>query len=271
MKHLIKQLFRNFGFDIIRYKKEPDKIEYKRSVKTDALTYYETITGNFYLPKDAPNDVVANTIINGDIFEKEVVELGYKYIKEGSTVLDVGANFGQMSILFAKAVGDNGKVYSFDADDFVFSILNKNIKANNLDDRIKTIFGAVHNVIGETLYFPEQDFIKYEAYGAYGIDYNAKEGRKLSSITIDSLNIEGEISFMKIDIQGGDLQAMQGAIKTIEKNRMPILFEYEYHFEEEYNLSFQQYVDFVDSINYKFQKVINGHNFLIVPKEHFVL
>ena len=28
----------------------------------------------------------------------------------------------------------------------------------------------------------------------------------------------------------------------------------------------QQYVDFVSSINYKFEKVINGHDFLIVPK-----
>lgn len=124
----------------------------------------------------------------------------------------------------------------------------------------------MHNVGGETLIFPEQDFVQFGAYGSYGIDYYAKIGRKVKTITIDDLNIEEEISFMKIDIQGGDLLAMQGAKKTNEKNKMPILFKYEYHFEERFNMCFQDYVDFVQSLNYKFHEVISGHNFLIIPK-----
>jgi len=47
---------------------------------------------------------------------------------------------------------------------------------------------------------------------------------------------------------------------------MPIIFEYEYLFEEELNLNFQEYVDFVNEINYKFERVINGQNYLILPK-----
>ena len=46
---------------------------------------------------------------------------------------------------------------------------------------------------------------------------------------------------------------------------MPIIFEYEYLFEEELNLSFQEYIDFVQSINYRFERVIMGQNYLIVP------
>jgi hypothetical protein len=60
---------------------------------------------------------------------------------------------------------------------------------------------------------------------------------------------------------------MQGAINTIQRFRMPIIFEYEYQFEEKYNYSFQEYVDFVTSIDYKFARVINGCNFLILPNE----
>jgi hypothetical protein len=67
-------------------------------------------------------------------------------------------------------------------------------------------------------------------------------------------------------VQGGDLFAMQGAIETIKKYKMPILFEYEYHFQDEFNYRFQDYVDFVLSIDYRFDRVINGHNFLILPK-----
>ncbi len=210
--------------------------------------------------------MVANAIRNDQIFEKEIVDVAFKYIKENTAVLDLGSNVGQMSILFSQKVGDGGKVYAFDANDFIYEILKKNIEAKNKIGSIIPTFGAIHNKDKEILYFPVQDFEKYGAYGSYGIDYNSKDGREVKSITIDSLNIPEAISFMKIDIQGGDLQAMQGAVKTIEKNKMPILFEYEYQFEDDYNLSFQEYVDFVREIGYVFKNVINGHNYLIIPK-----
>ncbi|MDB5286269.1 MAG: FkbM family methyltransferase [Mucilaginibacter sp.] len=258
MKRIIRKILYTAGYTI-------NKVKLK-SRKTKDLTLHNTATGNYYLPTHAYGDIVANTIKNNQIFEKEVVDIAYKYIKEDTAVLDVGSNFGQMSILFANKVGDKGTVYAFDADDFVYEILVKNIAANNKEGKIIPTFGAIHNIDNEILFFPEQDFEVYGAYGSYGIDYNSTKGREVKSVTIDSLNIQQPISFMKIDIQGGDLQAMQGAIKTIEKNQMPILFEYEYHFEDDFNLSFQEYVDFVRDIGYVFKKVINGHNFLIVPK-----
>jgi FkbM family methyltransferase len=261
IKDLLRTLIRSLGFDIIKYTSNTPK----QSIRTDHLTLYQTATGNYYLPTDAKADVVANTIINNGIFENEVIELAKKYIKQDSAVLDLGANFGQMSILFSEMVGPRGKVYSFDADDFIFEILKKNIAANKKENIIQPVFGAIHNEEGKILYFPIQDFEKYNTYGSYGIDYTTTKGREVKTLTVDSLQIDTPVSFMKVDIQGGDLQAMQGAVKTIEKNKMPILFEYEYHFEDRFNLKFQDYVDFVRSINYKFEKVINGHNFLIIP------
>jgi len=262
MKRLIKGLLRQFGVDLVRYRPAPVK-----SVRTRALSYFETATGNYYLPRDAAADLIANAIKAGQVFDKEIVEVARKYVRPGTAMLDVGANFGQMSILFSNLVGERGKVYSFDADDFIFEILTKNIAANNRQDRIVPVFGAVHDIPDQTLYFPVQNFERFPTYGSYGIDYaGGHTGRPVPTITIDSLNIAEPISFMKVDVQGGDLQAMKGALKTIEKNRMPILFEYEYQFEAEYKLSFQEYVDFVAGIRYRFESVINGYNYLIVPR-----
>lgn len=265
MKRIVKNLFRAFGFEISRYNKEKSGI--KKSVRTNALTLHSTVTGNYYLPTHAYEDVVANTIKSNQIFEKEVVEVASKFIKQGTSVLDVGANFGQMSVLFSGLVGEAGKIYSFDADDFIFEILKKNISENKKENVIIPFFGAVHDKENEILFFPVQDFEKFGTYGSYGIDYNTTTGRQVKTLTIDSLKLKEPISFMKVDIQGGDLQAMRGAVKTIERNQMPILFEYEYQFEDKFNLSFQEYVDFVSGIGYKFAKVINGHNYLIVPKD----
>jgi FkbM family methyltransferase len=264
MKNVIRNVIRRFGVDIVRYTPVDERA--LRSERTRSLTQFKTKTGNYYLPTDARGDVVANAIKADKVFEPEVVNLALSYIKPGTVVLDVGANFGQMTVMFAERAGAAGKVYSFDADDFIFEILQRNIEANGLQSRVVPIFGAVHNVDGETLYFPVQDFKRWDSYGSYGIDYNAAAGRAVKTLTIDSLDITEPVSFMKVDIQGGDLQAMQGAVKTIARHRMPIIFEYEYHFEDEYKLSFQEYVDFVQSIGYRFQKVVSGHNFLIVPR-----
>lgn len=263
MKNIIKRIFKFLGFRITRYRKEGSSRKTKRS---NLLMLHRTNTGIYYLPTDAKGDIIANTIIKGEIFEPEVIRLASKFIKPETLVLDVGSNFGQMSILFSKMVGEKGKVHAFDADDFIFEILKKNIDVNNLNEKIIPHFGAVHDKDNELLYFPVQDFERFETYGSYGIDYKNNKGREVRSLTIDSLNLQDPISFMKVDVQGGDLQAMRGARETIRRNQMPILFEYEYHFEEELNLSFQEYVDFVAQIGYKFEKVINGHNYLIIPK-----
>jgi FkbM family methyltransferase len=260
LKKIVKAGIRRLGFDVVRYSPP------QRSERTAALTYYQTVTGNYFLPTDAHGDIVANAIKAGWTFEGEVVSLAQRYVRPGTVVLDVGANFGQMSVLFSRMVGEAGAVYSFEADDFVFEILKKNIEANQRAGKIVPIFGAVHHTPDETLFFPVQDFQRFPTYGSYGIDYNGGPGRPVKTVTIDALKIEEPISFMKVDIQGGDLQAMQGAVETIKKHRMPIIFEYEYAFEDEFKMSFQDYVDFVQSINYRFEKVVSGHNFLVVPR-----
>jgi len=259
MKELVNNVCRRFGFEIVRHR---PVVESKR---TGALTCFDTATGRYYLPSDAPGDIIARAIKADRVFDRAILDVARDYIKPDTAVLDLGANFGQMSILFSNLVGEHGKVYAFDADDFVFDILKKNIDANNRKERIVPVFGAVHDVPGQTLYFPVQDFARFPTYGSYGIDYNANTGREVPTITIDSMDITHPISFMKIDVQGGDLLAMKGARQTIQRHQMPIVFEYDFEYEEEYNLSFQEYVDFVRDIGYRFAKVIDGYNYFIVP------
>lgn len=270
MKKAVKKLFQKIGLDIRRVAPVQTEAAPSQTTKrTKDLAYYRTKTGNYYLPVDAHGDVLANTIKADQIFDEQIVKEAALHIKPGTTVLDIGANFGQMSVQFSKLAGKAGKVYSFDADDFIFDILKKNIAANKTAEsaEIIPIFGAVSNKAGETFYFPEQDFVEFATYGSYGVDYTGTKGREVKSVTIDSLDIQEPISFVKVDIQGGDLEALQGAVNTINKNRMPIIFEYEFLFEERFNLSFQKYVDFVASINYEFRKVIYGSNYLIMPKQ----
>lgn len=259
MKKIILKIINKLGYSIIKIPKN------SKSLLSKKLSFYKTLTGNYYLPTEAYNDVIATSIKENKIFDENIYNAAKELIRPNSSVLDIGSNFGQMAIMFAELVGKNGKVYAFEAADFVFEILKKNIAANKKNN-IEANYGAVHNIDKSFLFFPEPDFNKFSTYGSFGIDYKHNIGRKVPTLTIDSLNIQESISFIKIDIQGGDLFAMEGAINTILKNKMPILFEYEYLFEGEMPHDFQDYVDFVNKINYKFVKVIDGQNYLIMPK-----
>ncbi len=264
MKKLLRYIFNKFNYDIIKLNYYGTE-KYKIQSGTNGLNFYDTPTGKYYLPAGARKDIVANGIKSGKYFEPEVIQLAEQYIKDGTVVLDVGANYGQMSVCFSK-LNQKGTVYSFEAEPYIASILQKNVLANDCTN-VKIITGAVYNETGKKLIFPEPDFIRFISYGSYGIDPNAKEGRTVESITIDSLNIAEPISFLKVDIQGSDLFALQGARETILRNKMPILFEFEEQFQAEFHTSFNDYADFVRSINYRFEKIILDINYLILPNE----
>lgn len=228
------------------------------------IKYYITPIGNYFLPANATRDAIAKCMREGEIFEPKIVETASRYITPGSTVLDIGANFGQMSLLFSQLCGDEGLVLAFEADDYVFDILLKNIDVNQAWN-VRAFLGAVYNTDHEEVIYPIPDFKEFSSYGSYGLDPSAKSGRKIETITVDSLKIQSPISFMKVDVQGSDLFALQGAMETIKKHRMPILFEYEEQFQEHFKTSFQDYLDFLESISYRIEKTIYSINYLAIP------
>lgn len=238
---------------------------YKGNSDVVGLDYHPTPIGNYYLPTGSKSDGVASFMKRGMYFEKEVIDLANRFIKPGTLVLDIGANFGQMSIAFSKMVGKEGKVYSFEAQKLVYGVLENNLKANGCNN-VKPYFNAVFDKHGETFVFPAPDFSVTNTYGSFGLDPTKKTGEPVDSITIDRLDIKEPISFIKIDIQGSDIFAMRGAKETIMKNKVPVLFEFEQEFQAQFSTTFQDYVDFVNEINYKFVETILDINFLIVPK-----
>ncbi len=263
MRKAIRHFLNKRGYEIIKQTYAGDKFP-NRSVKPN-IYYVETPIGNYNLPqKGLERDAVAHALVRGTYFDPEIIDVAKRYIKKGTSVLDVGANFGQMSIEFSKAVGEEGKVYSFEAQNIVFDLLKKNLEANNCGN-VQPFRNAVWEKDGDTFYFPEPDMDSPAPYSGNAITAE-KKLNPVQTLTIDSLNIQEQISFMKIDIEGADIFALRGAKNTIMKHRMPIIFEYTQHMQQEFKTSFEDYVAFARSVNYKFVEVVMGYNYLIVPE-----
>jgi FkbM family methyltransferase len=229
------------------------------------VSYHETALGNYYLPYSAPNDVIARSMRAGRIFEPLVLETARQCIRPGTLVLDVGANFGQMTVMFSHLVGKDGVVLSFEAQEYCFAILQKNIRANYLEN-VRAIFGAVFDASRDEVAFPDPDLNRFPSYGSHSVlvDPGGQE-KMVKTLTIDQFRIDWPISFLKVDVQGADLFVLRGATETIHKHRMPILFEYEEQFQRDFGTTFEDYLDFVRSIDYHIEKVVDGINYLILP------
>ena len=232
------------------------------------LKLYKTETGIYYLPFFAFRDVVRNTIIENKIFDNDVFERSKRYIKENSVVIDAGANYGQLSILFSKAK-PNVHVYAFEAYKYICEILQKNVLINN--SKVK-----VHNYIlsdesKKNLIISESILKEFNNYGSNFVDLKKKsnQGNLVDSVKIDDLNIQQEVSFMKIDVQGYDLKVLRGAEKTIKRNKMPIIIEYSKEFESKFNYKFSDFLEILKKINYKIEERISEANYLIVYDNNF--
>ncbi|HMG82761.1 MAG TPA: FkbM family methyltransferase [Ferruginibacter sp.] len=259
IKDSIRHLLNKQGFEIIKQPYVGDV--YPNLSKNKEEYYCETPIGNYFLPIQYKKDPVANDLIRGREFEPDILNVARKYIKKNTTVIDAGANFGHMTVAYSKLVGDGGSVYAIEAQKSVQDLLRKTIAANQCSN-VHLIAKASYNVTGKILYFQESIV---QASGASVTESNTK-GEAVETITIDSLNIQTPISFMKIDVEGSDLFTLQGARETILRNKMPIVFEFLQHVQEDFGTSFNDYVEFVHSINYEFKEVVGFINYVIVPK-----
>ncbi len=156
-----------------------------------------------------------NLSING-VYEEFETGLFQKEIKKGDVILDIGANIGYFTLIFANLVGETGKVYAFEPDSTNFSILEKNIKLNGYNNII-LINKAVSDNTGKLKLFLSDD-----SNGDHRT-YDSNDGREL--IEIDSVSIDDyfstlnkKVNFIKMDIQGAEYFAIKGMVDVLNSN-----------------------------------------------------
>lgn len=225
--------------------------------KFKILRKYKTQTGLYYLPFFAFKDAIRNSIIQNQIFDKHIFDTAKKYILPNSIVIDAGANYGQYSILFSK-VSNEVEVYSFEANKFVFEILKKNIKANNIKAKI---FNNLLGNISKSLINIEKTKLKTPDYGSQSFKIvSDTDSEQIEAIKIDDLKFDKKISLLKIDVEGMDYDVLIGAKNTIKIHKMPIIFEF---IKDKNKHSFGDYEKFIKAINYYISQKIDETNYLI--------
>ena len=157
-----------------------------------SLEVHNTDYGVFALPRFPEQDVIRQAIISNDIFDRDIVKAAYGVIKPRTSVIDLGANFGQMTVIFAQLLKYQSGycVYSVEADDYLSKIISDNLELNKESDYAKVYNNAVHKIPDIEVNFPYPDWSEFTTYGCFGIRPDLTQStRKVKTITVDQLAI----------------------------------------------------------------------------------
>jgi len=165
--------------------------------------------------------------------EERTTELFKEMVKEGDTVVDIGANIGYFTLLSAKLVGKKGRVFAFEPEPKNYNYLLKNIELNNIGNTVLATQKAVSDKTGKTkLYICEHDTGHHTINQPEGIkSYKPNTGNKESFIEIDAVTLDDFlkdknrlVDIVKIDAEGAEMLVLLGMDKTIRQNHNIKLF-----------------------------------------------
>ena len=203
----------------------------------------------FYVP-NYPDDYIQSEIVdNRTFYEAGLLEELQPYIKKNAVILDIGANIGNHSVYWA--VRSNAKkIYSFEPIKDTFKILKKNVEINNLINKIKIFNIGLSNkkINGSISFFDFTNIggthVKQDSNGNLLLD-------KLDNIKIE----EDTVDFVKIDVEGHELEVLQGARETLLKYKPTI-------FVESFPDKKPKVHKFLTNLGYHLEKSFEGDNYL---------
>ena len=183
-------------------------------------------------------------LLNQAAFDPEEVGLALtllgwrrEFHGDGVVALDCGANIGVHTLEWARAMTGWGEVLAIEAQERIFYALAGNICLNNCFNA-----RAIHAAVGDaegSLPIPQPDYTRPASFGSLElrpgpagvedigqrIDYGPAALRPVPAIRLDGLRL-ARADLIKLDVEGMELAALDGARDTLGRCRPWLLVEH---------------------------------------------
>jgi FkbM family methyltransferase len=159
-------------------------------------------------------------------------------------IIDCGANLG-MSIIYFKELYPAAKIIAFEADDYIFSFLQKNMGSFGCSD-VELVNKAVWDCETELSFWPEG--------GAGGrVEVNAQSDhayKKVSAVRLKPYLQGNRVDFLKIDIEGAEYEVLKDCADSLV-NVERIFIEYHSMLSKEQTL--HEVLEIIHSAGFRYQ------------------
>jgi len=200
-------------------------------------------------------DVIQRMHLQGKFYEQDELDIIARYFK-GGVFVDVGSNVGNHALYAAKIL-DARKVIAFEPNPVALRILEFNIVANGLRDRV-----VVHDVgLSDKSGWASFSTLNDNNLGATRLSPHAgSDGFRL--VRGDDLLAGEKVDFIKIDTEGLEMQVLEGLADTLRVSRPTMFIEVE-------DKNIPAFQAFCASARYEaattYKRYPGNTNFLVVP------
>jgi FkbM family methyltransferase len=159
-------------------------------------------------------------------YEPQAFRIMGKILKAGSFAVDVGANIGLYTLAMGKLVGPTGKVVSFEPASESYQALLEHVCRNSLAKIVEAHMLVVGNKAGNC------NFTDDGVLGTNRVGDSVSQGIiakivKRRLVTLDQIIYgDGPLpDLIKIDVEGYEMDVLEGSQKILTQKRCPILCE----------------------------------------------
>ena len=163
-------------------------------------------------------------------FEVRTLNRYARLVRDGDVVLDIGANIGAHTLPLAQLVGASGKVISFEPTANAFGKQLANIALNpELSTRIQAnqmmLMSSVEGELPSSIYsswpLERANDLHEEHLGRL----MPTDGASMSTVDLFVGGLGGRVDFVKLDVDGNELEVLRGATNLISTSRPKIMLE----------------------------------------------
>jgi FkbM family methyltransferase len=168
-------------------------------------------------------------------YEPETTSLICSLIREGDTIVDVGANIGFITLAASRKVGPSGKVLAFEPVSSTCAALRHNLLINNASNVVVHEI-ALSNASGMVTIY--EGPIRNKGRSSIRPMSDASGHQTVPMAAFDALDMSTEpVRLVKIDVEGAEQLVVEGMMEFLRRNRPHIIVEVSRDFLREFGHS----------------------------------
>lgn len=164
----------------------------------------------------------------GDLFESVIEDIYRSVLCAGDLVLDGGAHVGRHSFPMAECVGPKGLVLAVEAYPKLARQFVQRVRKHRAP-QVKVIDKALYDRMGRVSFHCTKQHPAYSGIEARRYDFEERvQVIEVETTTIDMLMMQHagrRLRLAKLDLEGGELRALQGGRSILHTSRPLIVFE----------------------------------------------
>lgn len=187
------------------------------------------IMGRYKLYVDTTDIGFGSHVMLDGLWESWLTVFMARLIEPGMNVVDVGANHGYYTVMFADLAGPTGRVAAIEPHPLLVSLLKRSVGINPNGSNVE-IFDHAVGAVDDTrvaMYMPKGEPKNSRVVNTRVEVVPMDRKFKMRSETIDKvLNHWPRVDFLKIDVEGAEEAVLEGMTRILERDRPKMVLEF---------------------------------------------